>query len=168
MGNLEEVIRDEFAQFIRQHKNLEGKPYESSTICSMMYIDENMGSMTIAQAIYYKGGKPIYKIRRDYKQGESKMKETQNACPKCGKEMLAMFHCEFCGNPIKSEPTLNKDTLEQYIDKYGLSETLSHIADICYNKAEHLKSNWQDESTARVWEKDAEKIMALSIRVEQY
>lgn len=94
---------------------------------------------------------------------------SQNACPKCGKEMLAMFHCEFCSNPIKPESTsLNKDTLEQYIDKYGLSETLSHISDVCYSKAEHLRSNWQDENSASVWEKDAKKIMALSVKVEQY
>jgi hypothetical protein len=68
MDNLVEVNRNEFAEFINLHKNLDAKPYESSSVCSMMYINDK--GITIAQAIYYKGGKPIYKIRKDYKQNE--------------------------------------------------------------------------------------------------
>lgn len=68
MNNLEEVTREEFARFVNEHKQLDAKPYESRNVCSMMYVDER--GVTIAQAIYYKLGKPIYKIRRNYKQGE--------------------------------------------------------------------------------------------------
>ncbi len=70
MNNLVEVSRNEFAEFINLHKNLDAKPYGSSSVCSMMYIDNDLGGMTIAQAIYYKGGKTIYKIRKDCKQSE--------------------------------------------------------------------------------------------------
>ena len=68
MDNLEEVTREEFGKFVNEHKQLDSKPYESSRVCSMMYVDNS--GRTIAQAIYYKSSKPIYKIRRDYKQGE--------------------------------------------------------------------------------------------------
>ena len=64
MNELEIVDREEFGKFIRKHKELDGKPFESNIVCSMMFVDAN--NWTIAQAIYYKSGKPIYKIRRDY------------------------------------------------------------------------------------------------------
>lgn len=58
------VEREEFAKFINSHKELDGKPYESNSVSSMMYVDDK--GITQAQAIYYRIGKPIYKIRRHY------------------------------------------------------------------------------------------------------
>jgi hypothetical protein len=43
-----------------------------------------------------------------------------------------------------------RDELEDIIEERGLSAVLSMIADVCCEKAEHLRSNCQDESAA-VW-----------------
>lgn len=46
-----------------------------------------------------------------------------------------------------------QDNLEiAYIDKLGLSNTIEAIADICLLKAEHIRENWQDYDTAKVWD----------------
>jgi hypothetical protein len=50
------------------------------------------------------------------------------------------------------------DLLEDEVDKFGLCEVVSALESICYLKAEHLRSNWQDELTAKLWEKRAAKI----------
>jgi hypothetical protein len=41
--------------------------------------------------------------------------------------------------------------LERIIDRLGLYEALQAIADIAYDKAEHLASVWQDHAAARQW-----------------
>ena len=48
--------------------------------------------------------------------------------------------------------------LESIIDAIGLMNTLEAIADICYDKAEHLRSNWQDEKSAKCWESDGDEL----------
>lgn len=48
--------------------------------------------------------------------------------------------------------------LEDLIDRHGLDMVLQALEDICYEKAEHLKSNWQDQPAASLWEKDAKTI----------
>lgn len=45
------------------------------------------------------------------------------------------------------------DSLEMMIDRIGLTETLNCIAAICAEKADHVRSNWQDESLASEWDK---------------
>lgn len=51
-----------------------------------------------------------------------------------------------------------KDALETLIDAYSLSEVLHALECICFDKAEHLRSNWQDADTARVWERAGTRI----------
>ena len=43
--------------------------------------------------------------------------------------------------------------VERLIDKYGLSTILGSIAQICFEKAEHIRANWQDEPLARAWDR---------------
>lgn len=45
--------------------------------------------------------------------------------------------------------------LEEVIDSVGLAQTVELLIAICYGKAEHLRTNWQDESAAKRWERDA-------------
>ncbi len=56
--------------------------------------------------------------------------------------------------------------LEKWIDAKGLSQVLSCVAVICGEKAEHLRSNWQDTMTAKSWDRDANKIGKLANQVE--
>ena len=48
---------------------------------------------------------------------------------------------------------LEKQTLETLIDAYGLEGVLYAIGDICAEKADHIRSNWQDERLAKEWSK---------------
>uniref|UniRef100_A0A6M3LW98 Uncharacterized protein n=1 Tax=viral metagenome TaxID=1070528 RepID=A0A6M3LW98_9ZZZZ len=44
------------------------------------------------------------------------------------------------------------DQVEDIIDKLGLQQTVELISDICYEKANHIQENWQDENTAHAWD----------------
>jgi hypothetical protein len=50
------------------------------------------------------------------------------------------------------------DTLEQLVDQHGLDAVLRALADVCSDKANHIRSNWQDETTAKRWQRAAETI----------
>lgn len=63
--------------------------------------------------------------------------------------------------------------LEGLIDKWRtstdtpasvLTSVLSSLASICAEKAEHIRSNWQDEPLARQWENLCEPIDSLAYR----
>ena len=51
-----------------------------------------------------------------------------------------------------------KDTIEQIIDKVGISGICLLISEICNEKAQHVRENWQDENLARDWNHDARVI----------
>lgn len=48
--------------------------------------------------------------------------------------------------------------LEQLIDENSLSGIMELIATICHEKADHLRANWGDRDSARVWTKAARQI----------
>jgi len=48
--------------------------------------------------------------------------------------------------------------VEGLVDSYGLGAVLQALVSMCHGKADHLRSNWQDEHGARVWEKAARAI----------
>jgi hypothetical protein len=45
-------------------------------------------------------------------------------------------------------------TLEALVDAHGLTNIVEALAVICAEKAEHLRANWQDKTTARAWSAD--------------
>jgi len=45
-----------------------------------------------------------------------------------------------------------QEELEALTDRYGLPELLDCLSDICFSKGNHIRSNWQDGSTAVPWE----------------
>uniref|UniRef100_A0A6H1ZR93 Uncharacterized protein n=1 Tax=viral metagenome TaxID=1070528 RepID=A0A6H1ZR93_9ZZZZ len=51
--------------------------------------------------------------------------------------------------------------LEQYIDKHGATELLHVVAEIAYDKSEHILSNWQDEDLAWLWREWGSKVQEL-------
>lgn len=53
---------------------------------------------------------------------------------------------------------VDKDTIEEIIDRYSVSELLTAVAEICGEKAEHLRTAWQDNVAARTWDKDSTRI----------
>lgn len=54
------------------------------------------------------------------------------------------------------------EDLEGMIDKAGLATVLGQISEICMAKADHIRSNWQDEGLAKEWEKFGEKLSKFS------
>lgn len=48
--------------------------------------------------------------------------------------------------------TETAESLERMIDARGLRYVLDIIAGICSEKASHIRSNWQDHTTATGWE----------------
>lgn len=43
--------------------------------------------------------------------------------------------------------------LEYYVDQVGINGVIDGLQALCYEKAEHVRLNWQDEGLARQWEK---------------
>lgn len=54
-----------------------------------------------------------------------------------------------------------KDQLEAMIDKSSLNDVLDMLAEICHAKADHLRSNWQDEPAAKDWDRAGNRINKL-------
>jgi hypothetical protein len=48
--------------------------------------------------------------------------------------------------------------LETLLDQSSLPEMITELAAICYAKADHIRTNWQDEQLARQWAKAADKL----------
>lgn len=51
-----------------------------------------------------------------------------------------------------------KEALETMIDKHGLDVVVDMLAAICFGKASHLETNWQDYGAAKVWDRMGRKL----------
>ena len=51
-----------------------------------------------------------------------------------------------------------KDSLEMLMDREGLPDVLKAIAEICAEKAGHVRETWQDEKLAAQWDRAANAI----------
>lgn len=47
------------------------------------------------------------------------------------------------------------DVLEALVDRHGLTHILTGLSLICGEKAEHIRENWQDRTTAKAWDADS-------------
>lgn len=59
------------------------------------------------------------------------------------------------------------EQLEAIIDSLTLSETVVLFVEICQEKAEHIKENWQDENLAKTWSKAASRLEKTSREIRQ-
>lgn len=53
---------------------------------------------------------------------------------------------------------LTKADLERMLDEGGYDWLVMTLQEICYEKADHIRSNWQDEKLAKSWENRANKL----------
>jgi hypothetical protein len=53
--------------------------------------------------------------------------------------------------------------LEALVDKYSLECVIDALAVMCLEKADHVRSNWQDETLACDWERDAEALEDVKV-----
>ena len=57
----------------------------------------------------------------------------------------------------------NMDVLEGLLDQLTLSAILEMLERLCHKKAENLREHWQDEVTAKLWDKAARQIEQLTL-----
>jgi hypothetical protein len=55
-------------------------------------------------------------------------------------------------------PNLIEEELEALIDRHGLTHVVNTLAVVCIEKAEHLRTNWQDGVTAKAWDADGKTL----------
>lgn len=58
------------------------------------------------------------------------------------------------------------DMLEGLIDRYNLDSVLGALSEICYAKAEHVRTTWQDAYGARKWVQAANQLVVTSMSVK--
>lgn len=57
------------------------------------------------------------------------------------------------------------NSLESLVDQLTLAAVLEMLERICHKKAENLRTHWQDEHSAKLWEKAARQIEQINIDV---
>lgn len=62
----------------------------------------------------------------------------------------------------------DEQTLEQIIDRSSVYAVLMAITRIIAWKAEHIRSNWQDEQTAKVWERTGKHLEYLALKISPF
>jgi hypothetical protein len=72
----------------------------------------------------------------------------------------------------QGEKLLASVVLEGMIDKHGLYDVLDMLAEVCTEKAEHIRTNWQDKKLASVWDQAGRALTvaqaAQSIKLVSY
>lgn len=48
--------------------------------------------------------------------------------------------------------------LERLVDRHDLAGVLAALVEVCGEKAEHLRVNWQDAASAQMWERMAKRL----------
>jgi ElaB/YqjD/DUF883 family membrane-anchored ribosome-binding protein len=56
-----------------------------------------------------------------------------------------------------------KTELEAILDSSKLERVMEALGEICCEKAEHIRANWQDEALAQKWERAGNKLAGVSI-----
>lgn len=57
-----------------------------------------------------------------------------------------------------------KAQLEAYVDKHGLRTVLNTIEAVCYDKSDHVATNWQDQGLAKAWEYNGEQVGSVKLK----
>ncbi|MGB3756225.1 MAG: hypothetical protein WBA07_07605 [Rivularia sp. (in: cyanobacteria)] len=57
------------------------------------------------------------------------------------------------------------EIVEGLVDKLTLPTILELLERICHKKAENLRTHWQDETSAKLWEKAARQIEQINVDV---
>ena len=57
------------------------------------------------------------------------------------------------------------NALEELVDQLTLGAILELLERICHKKAEHLRTHWDDEHSAKLWEKAAKQIENINVDI---
>lgn len=56
-------------------------------------------------------------------------------------------------------------SLEELVNQLTLSAILELLERICHKKAENLRTHWNDEETAKLWEEAAKQIENINVDI---
>ena len=59
------------------------------------------------------------------------------------------------------------DEVERLIDQHGIEDLIEAIVDVCYEKEEHVRMNWQDHRLADAWRKIASVLERANERISK-
>jgi hypothetical protein len=62
----------------------------------------------------------------------------------------------------------DKEDIEAMLDSMSVVDVLRIMSQICYEKAEYLRTDYQDSETARAWEKVGRAVGKIKIKTELY
>jgi hypothetical protein len=63
---------------------------------------------------------------------------------------------------------IDRHNIEAVIDACGLGSVLTAIGEICGEKAEHVRTNWQDEPLAKQWDAHGTRVTKLADKVVDF
>ena len=58
------------------------------------------------------------------------------------------------------------ETLERLIDAHGLTAVVDYLCQVCYDKADHIRSSHQDEKLAKKWDDAGKSLVNPKEEVE--
>lgn len=58
------------------------------------------------------------------------------------------------------------EALESLVDRSTLLDVMTALELVCYEKAEHIHANWQDENMAKVWQNAGKSIYKATAKIE--
>jgi len=73
--------------------------------------------------------------------------------------MIVTYHDVFGGEISR------KDILEALVDRMGILSLTTLLQEICQDKADHIRANWQDEWGAVRWEMKAKALEKIPIDI---
>lgn len=56
------------------------------------------------------------------------------------------------------ESELTNNVLEALVDRFGIATVTSALADVADAKADHVRTNWQDDPLAKSWERARDRL----------
>ncbi|MEA5565472.1 MULTISPECIES: hypothetical protein [unclassified Anabaena] len=62
----------------------------------------------------------------------------------------------------------DKEDIKAMLDSMSVVDVLRIMSQICYEKAEYLRTDYQDSETARAWEKVGRAVGKIKIKTELY
>lgn len=61
----------------------------------------------------------------------------------------------------ESKVSSHFEQIESIVDQSSVDQLILKLSRICYEKSEHIESEWQDKKTARVWRRAAARLARL-------
>lgn len=89
-----------------------------------------------------------------------------NPAEQKGSQMTKVNLMEALQRSLQHNPHNLTAALEALVDAHSVRAVLCDLAAICWEKAQHLRVNWQDEVSAKAFERAASICTQAQIKIE--